>query len=207
MPQERKTTQSRSEKTRQRILKAATRLFARHGYHGTSVDRIASTAKANKQRIYEYYTNKKKLFETCLVAVFEEVSRKETMLLGQINDQATDMTRIILRYYMDIHDKYPHFWKLIAWANLEPEPFYLCLKNIKDESYHRLKALYEHGQTQGIFKTEVSFEVYMFILLAATYFYHSNRKTLSSTLNDKLFAVDGTDRIINECTIMLESAH
>ena len=197
------TVQERAIKTRQRILESAKKLFAQYGYHGLSVDQIAKHAKANKQRIYEYYKNKKTLFEVCLVSTFEEVSIKEQELLEKISDDVSNMTSIILRFYMMIHDKYPNFWRLIAWANLESEPFYKSLNNIKAESYDKLRVLYMQGQEKGIFKKDVSFEVYMFHLIALSYFYHSNRKTLASTLSEELFSEQGYEKIIKESEILI----
>jgi AcrR family transcriptional regulator len=195
--------QERAIKTKQRILKSAKKLFSKYGYHGLSIDRIANHAKANKQRIYEYFKNKKTLFEVCLSSTFEEVTIKEQKLLDEINGDVSNMTSIILRFYMKIHDKYPDFWRLIAWANLEREPFYKSLNNIKAESYDKLRVLYKHGQGKGIFKAAVSFEVYMFHLIAVSYFYHSNRKTLASTLSEELFCDQGYEKIIKESAILI----
>ena len=50
--------QLRAERTRRAILKSARKLFAAGGFAGTSVDAIALTAKANKQRIYAYFGSK-----------------------------------------------------------------------------------------------------------------------------------------------------
>jgi hypothetical protein len=58
---------SRADATRARLLEAATEEFARHGIAGARVDRIAAAARANKNLIYVYYTNKETLFR----AVFE----------------------------------------------------------------------------------------------------------------------------------------
>jgi AcrR family transcriptional regulator len=195
--------QERAIKTRARILKSSKKLFAKYGYHGLTVDQIANKAKANKQRIYAYFKNKKTLFEECLVSAFEEVTIKEQELLDEINDDVSNMTLIILRFYMNIHDKYPDFWRLIAWANLESDPFYKSLDNIKAESYNKLRILYKQGQEKGIFKKDVSFEVYMFHLIAVTYFYHSNRKTLASTLSEELFTAQGYEKIIKESEILI----
>ena len=46
------------ERTRHRILSAATEEFARYGLGGARVDRIAARAGANKRMLYYYYGNK-----------------------------------------------------------------------------------------------------------------------------------------------------
>lgn len=197
--------QERAVKTRERILKSSLHLFARYGYHGTSVDRIAKESNANKQRIYQYFKNKKSLFETCLIKSFENIAIEELDLINELGCDCANMTEVILRHYMKLHEKHPDFWKLISWANLESEPFYKCLKNIKAENYTKLNAVYEKGQEKGIFRKDISFEVYMFILFAVTYFYRSNQKTLSSTLNSGLFTHEGADKIVSSCAMLLST--
>lgn len=197
--------QERAIKTKNRILKAARTLFAKHGYHGLSVDRIANRAKANKQRVYEYYKNKKTLFEACLVSAFEEVSAKEAELFESTEMEPETMTPTILRFYMRVHDEHPEFWRLLAWANLENEPFYKCLENINAETYERLRGPYERGRERGVFSGEGSFEAYMFALYAISYFYHSNQKTLASTLDAELFTDEGKERLVAQCAAMLVS--
>lgn len=195
--------QERALKTRAQILKTAQHLFACHGYHGTNIDSIAVKANANKQRIYQYFGSKKKLFETCLIQSFEEASRQESAMLEQITADCRNMTSVILQHYMRLHKTHLDFWKLISWVNLEAEPFYKCLKKIKDDSYRKLSVFYRRGQHTGIFDKKVSFEGYMFFLFAVTYFYHSNRKTLSNTLTSDLFTSKGSERIIRECILLL----
>ncbi|MEM9034587.1 MAG: TetR/AcrR family transcriptional regulator [Actinomycetota bacterium] len=60
-----------AEATRRRILDAALAEFATHGLAGARVDRIAVTAKANKQLIYAYYGNKDQLFDTVVEHAFQ----------------------------------------------------------------------------------------------------------------------------------------
>ena len=54
--------------TRQRILEMATSEFARHGFAGGRVDRIAAAAGANKTLIYRYFGSKDGLFDAAVDA-------------------------------------------------------------------------------------------------------------------------------------------
>ena len=48
------------------ILKAAGRLFLKHGYTHTSMDAVALAAGVSKQTVYSYFTNKELLFR-CMI--------------------------------------------------------------------------------------------------------------------------------------------
>jgi AcrR family transcriptional regulator len=54
------------EQTRQRILSAALKEFARHGFAGARVDVIARSARINKRMLYHYFGNKEVLFRAVL---------------------------------------------------------------------------------------------------------------------------------------------
>lgn len=55
------------EKSRDKILSAALRLFANHGFHNTSMSKVASEAGISKGLIYNYFPSKDEL----LKGVFE----------------------------------------------------------------------------------------------------------------------------------------
>jgi AcrR family transcriptional regulator len=55
-----------SAATKQRIFKAASREFAKHGLAGARIDAIAKQAGANKQLIYAYFGRKEELFAAVL---------------------------------------------------------------------------------------------------------------------------------------------
>src|SRR3954447_7869601 len=54
--------------TRRRLIKAATEVVARHGFHGASVDAIAHRAGYSIGALYWHFANKDELF----LAVFDE---------------------------------------------------------------------------------------------------------------------------------------
>src|SRR5437763_8002200 len=54
--------QLRSQQRHQRILDAATRVFALKGYHGTLVDEIAAEAETSKGGVYFHFPNKQAIF-------------------------------------------------------------------------------------------------------------------------------------------------
>jgi AcrR family transcriptional regulator len=51
---------------REQILAAAQEVFARHGYHGSSLDEIAHASGTSKALIYEHFESKRELHETLL---------------------------------------------------------------------------------------------------------------------------------------------
>src|SRR6201984_3328769 len=66
--------------TRQKLLTAARREFARSGLAGARVDEIAGRAGVNKQLVYHYFGDKDALYLAVLEWVYEEIRAKERKL-------------------------------------------------------------------------------------------------------------------------------
>lgn len=57
------------------IVRAATILFLRHGYHDTSTDQIAAAASVSKQTVYNQFGDKKNLFQEIILGVTATAER------------------------------------------------------------------------------------------------------------------------------------
>lgn len=55
------TLSDKAQKTRERILEAAVRLFYQHGYNATGVERVIQEAGVNKGSFYYYFKSKEEL--------------------------------------------------------------------------------------------------------------------------------------------------
>jgi AcrR family transcriptional regulator len=58
------------------IIRAATKIFARKGFHQTKMDEIAKAAKVAKGTLYYNYASKSKLFAATVTAGMEEIMDK-----------------------------------------------------------------------------------------------------------------------------------
>lgn len=54
--------EERKERTRQRLLAAATKVFVKRGYNGATVEAVASAAGYTKGAVYAHFGNKENLF-------------------------------------------------------------------------------------------------------------------------------------------------
>ena len=72
-----------TERSRIEILKSAAAAFRRRGYHGASVDEIASALEMTKGNLYYYFKNKEEILFACheysldmLLALMEDVQAR-----------------------------------------------------------------------------------------------------------------------------------
>jgi AcrR family transcriptional regulator len=89
----------RSTRKRRAILEAATTVFLRNGYVGTSMDEIAALAAVSKQTIYKHFADKESLFSEIVIStvnaasdpVYNEVTNlKDT---GDVEADLRDLAR------------------------------------------------------------------------------------------------------------------
>jgi AcrR family transcriptional regulator len=102
-PQALPNRSDRAERTRQRILDAAARCFAAHGFSRTTVEAIAAQAGVSKALVYHHFRAKEAIFEELLERTLSEwarVGRVEEHLAsgGSVADALAAMVRASLAY-------------------------------------------------------------------------------------------------------------
>ena len=75
--------EGRSARKRRAIMEAATALFLRNGYQGTSMDEIAALAAVSKQTVYKNFADKERLFTDIVLGI---TSRSEEILTAMTQD-------------------------------------------------------------------------------------------------------------------------
>jgi len=84
----------RSARKRRAIVEAATAVFLRNGYLGTSMDEIAALAGVSKQTVYKHFADKKRLFSEIVSSTVDEVSEavhNEVLKLEDSGDLKADL--------------------------------------------------------------------------------------------------------------------
>ena len=106
------------EASRGRILKAALRLFATHGYAGTSIRMIAESAGISVGLLYNYFPSKADL----LHALFEESMRDVQASFASAEAAKTPSERIerLVRSAFEILDANRDFWRTSYGVRMQP---------------------------------------------------------------------------------------
>ena len=102
------------ERSRERLLDAATAEFAAYGIAGARVDRISAAAGVNKAQMYGWFSSKEGLFD----AVFSQH-------LHRIVDAVPFTPHDLPAYAVALYDSYltdPELVRLAGWSRLERVP-------------------------------------------------------------------------------------
>ena len=172
------------ERTRAKILEAATDDFTKHGLGGARVDRIAKRAGTNERMLYYYFVSKEQLFLTVLESVYIRLAEAEKALdLDHL--EPVEAVKKLIEFIWSYYIEHPEFISLINSENLHQAKYLKKsrkLAQLVSPVQDNIRAILQRGQEAGIFRGGIDpAEVYI-TLVALNYYYLSNRFTLSTVL-------------------------
>lgn len=187
------------DRTRRRILQAAIRLFAKHGFHAVSVDQIVGQARVNKRMVYHYFGSKDALFEASLSEVYKRIEEIEFHAVERGRSPREKLSRL-LESYFEFLDNEPEFTRLLQWENLE-KGRHLTKENhllTKNPFLARFRAIVQDGVATGEFRPDLDVTHLMIHFIGLCFIYHSNRFSLSQSLEIDLGNAKVKERGLNQ---------
>src|SRR5215216_6047512 len=178
------------ERTKARILEAATAEFAHYGLGGARVDRIAERSGANKRMLYYYFGSKEALFLAALEDSYAHIRSAERELDLEHRDPREALKRLVeftWKYYLE----HPEFMTLLNSENLHKGRHVRNSRRVRElhsPLVETLRGILRRGERAGVFRRGVD-PVQLYISIAGEgYFYLSNRYTLSQIFKRDLMA-------------------
>ena len=86
-----KPVQARSQKTKEKLIVSALTMYAKKGYHKTTVDEIASEAGVSTGIAYRYFRNKKDLLLSAIEYAADHIKKKAASVSINTPDEKTDL--------------------------------------------------------------------------------------------------------------------
>jgi AcrR family transcriptional regulator len=136
---------------RTEILKSAAAAFRRRGYHGASVDEIASALEMTKGNLYYYFKNKEEILFAChdysldmLLALMADVQAGES-------SPDTKLRKLVLAFVHLILDELHGTALTLDPEALSPVLFKRVIVK-RDQFDQGVRAIIQQGIDQGVFK-------------------------------------------------------
>ncbi|MDI1236023.1 MAG: TetR/AcrR family transcriptional regulator [Polaromonas sp.] len=177
-----------AQTTRDNILRAATKVFARYGYEGGSVEKISLSAKSFDRMIYYYFGSKEGLFIEVLEDMYRRMNDAELELDLDL-EQPVESLKEVIRFVVTYYSKNPEFITLLNTENLHRGKH--ISKSMRAREYSSpaiaiIQKLLESGVKKKVFRADISARNVYLLIAATGYFYISNRHTLSAFLGEDL---------------------
>lgn len=179
-----------AQATRESILRAAIKIFARHGFSGGSVGKISKEAKSFDRMIYYYFGNKEGLFVAALEEIYRRFNDAESALALDV-DAPVESLAAVIRFALTYYERHPEFISLLNSENLHRGKHIgksLRAREYSSPAIGTIDSLLRSGVAKGLFRADVSARDVYVLIAAAGYFYRSNRFTLSAFLGEDLEA-------------------
>jgi len=177
-----------SASTRDNILRAATRVFARFGYEGGSLEKISKSAKSVDRMIYYYFGSKEGLFIEVLENAYRRMNDAELKLKLNTSQPVKGLNEVI-GFVLSYYRKNPEFITLLNTENLQRGKHIAKSERAREYSSPAIaiiSELLQNGIHQKLFRTDISARNVYLLIVATAYFYMSNRYTLSAFLGENL---------------------
>ncbi|MBF9070106.1 TetR/AcrR family transcriptional regulator [Streptacidiphilus fuscans] len=140
----------------ERLLAAASSLFAERGFAPTSVQEIVELAGVTKGAMYHYYSSKDDLLQQIYTRLLNLQSERLDAVVARdvsvdlrLSDAAADVVVTTLEHLDDA---------MVSWRSMHMlPPDRLAQVRADRRRYHeRFRALIEQGQSEGVFRGDVS---------------------------------------------------
>jgi AcrR family transcriptional regulator len=152
---------------KERLLRVATRLFARHGFEGTSVQDIVDAAGVTKGAMYHYYGSKDDL-------LFEVYHQLLTMQMSHLTDivksSGTPEERLRAAAIDVVESSLASLDDMIVFfrsLHMLPDDRQTQVRAERRAYHDVFRGLVDEGIAAGVFRTEVSADVIVHYFLSA----------------------------------------
>jgi AcrR family transcriptional regulator len=157
---------SATRPVKERLLRVATRLFARHGFESTSVQDIVDAAGVTKGAMYHYYGSKDDL----LYEVYHQLLTVQTTRLNEIvKSEGSAEDRLRAAALDVVESSLANLDELIVFfrsLHMLPEDRQTQVRAERRAYQDQFKALVEEGMTAGTFRTEVPADIVVHFFLS-----------------------------------------
>jgi len=113
-----------SEVTRERIMRAAERLFAESGYDGTSIRAIVAKAKVNQAAINYHFDGKDGLYREVLRVAFRALTEHQLEHAEELKSMSREeaLSQFVRRQLQPLlgRDEYSRHMRIFNWETVQP---------------------------------------------------------------------------------------
>jgi AcrR family transcriptional regulator len=117
-----------SEVTRERIMRAAERLFAESGYDGTSIRAIVAKAKVNQAAINYHFEGKDGLYREVLRVAFRGLTEHQLEHAQELKSLSREeaLVQFVRRQLQPLlgRDEYSRHMRIFNWETVQPTPVF-----------------------------------------------------------------------------------
>ncbi len=148
MPRTKKQYEEIRKVSKQKILDSALEVFARDGYHSSTVSSIANTAGISKGLLYNYFKSKEDVLSELMLGLFDEFMEELLPLKSGEKIQKEHVINFINKS-VDLVLEKPEFWKLYFGVFVQPDVMSMMMKQVMDKVGPYMISLAQYFKRKG----------------------------------------------------------
>jgi AcrR family transcriptional regulator len=179
-------------RVREKILKLATEEFARIGFEGARVDRIAERCRLSKNMLYYYFKSKEGLFVASLERMYQSLRDQQKDLSVRESDPAAAMEQLVHHTFFAFRDN-PSAIRLINEENKHRGKYIrksARMRDLYNPLVETIRLILDRGVKDGMFRPDLDPAIVYLTLSSLCYHYLSNQYTLEIALDRDLGSDD-----------------
>lgn len=115
------------EQREHQIIAVAESVFARRGFDGSSMEEIARDAGVDRALLYQYFQNKRGLYESCVASALADLQRRVYTAVAGMADETDEnarqeMARTAVRVFFEFVRDHGDGWDVLFGAGWSLEP-------------------------------------------------------------------------------------
>lgn len=168
------------------ILQVAEKLFAEHGFDGTSIRMISKEAGINIAMVSYYFGSKESLLEKLIIYRTSDLKLK---LENVLKTEASPIIKIenYVNLYIEKMNCNKNLYQILHTEISSPKRAIdlKAFSEVKKNNLETLKNIIELGQNQKIFKKDINVALITPMILGTYFHFHSNKPYFKDLLNLK----------------------
>ncbi|MBB5216534.1 TetR/AcrR family transcriptional regulator [Parapusillimonas granuli] len=159
---------ARDPDRRHKIIEAARRIFARHGYEGASISMIAAETGLTKAALYHHFTSKEAIYRASSRTGMDELLMEVGNALDKTGPHPIDRLRAYMHASAARFERNQDSWmsgSAIFWTTHSSETRSEVLR-VRDEYEGVLKDIIHEGMASGVFRKDIDVDLSSKFLLS-----------------------------------------
>jgi AcrR family transcriptional regulator len=157
----------RSTATREDIIVACLQLFARRGFHNTSISDIAKGAGITKGAIYWHFRNKEALFAAILDKMKHNWQRIVLQHVDEVEDTLEKIDQLFENFYLLLVQD-PDTSIFLQRVSLEQDGKYsILLSEAFERTADFIATIFERGKESGVFKPNLDEKLIAYMIICS----------------------------------------
>lgn len=193
---------------RQKIIAAATTLFAEHGLHGVSTRDIAKKSGMNLSLISYYFGGKEGLYKTVMEEFADHVYKEISTFIDKEEQQEVQPTNIkksisgILDIMLSLKETHPEMAQIMTREKLSGGPGCSMAESSFMRIGEKLKTIIVNGQKAGAIRKEINADFFFFCLLESLMAYF-NATNFNAELSEVCYSLTTQTKELKEQMLLI----